>query len=419
MHLKILLSAYSCGPNRGSEPGVGWNAAVSLAKHAEIHVLTTFEFQQDIETEISSGRVPETLHFHFYDLPGARWWWKHGSPGIDIHYAVWQLLAGNKVRRLHSVHNFNSAQHVTLVRYWAPSCLRNAGIPYIFGPVAGADLPAEGLVHEYPWKERCVFAIRKAVRWIGEHMPSVRSTLKNARLILAATPKTRERCIELGIQERKIGVCQAIALSNAELHTEPNENRHSAPVFAGVGGLIHRKRFDIAIRAFAKAAVSGSRLVLIGDGREKTKLQELAEACGVSSDVDFAGHLTRSDALKRLRQCDVLLHPCDLESGGCVVQEAMAAALPVICLDHGGPAMMVDDSTGVKIRPDTTESIVDDVARAMRTMSDRAICEKLSAAARNRAVTSFSWENKSACYFELHRKLSIGEIPGFVAGPTV
>ena len=46
---KILLSAYSCGPNRGSEPGVGWNAAVAMAKHAEIHVLTSFEFKELIE----------------------------------------------------------------------------------------------------------------------------------------------------------------------------------------------------------------------------------------------------------------------------------------------------------------------------------------------------------------------------------
>ena len=37
---KVLLSAYACEPNKGSEPGVGWNWAKHLAEKYEIYVIT-------------------------------------------------------------------------------------------------------------------------------------------------------------------------------------------------------------------------------------------------------------------------------------------------------------------------------------------------------------------------------------------
>jgi hypothetical protein len=38
--LKLLISAYACGPNRGSEPGMGWNFVIGLGKFHEVHVIT-------------------------------------------------------------------------------------------------------------------------------------------------------------------------------------------------------------------------------------------------------------------------------------------------------------------------------------------------------------------------------------------
>ena len=40
MKNNILISAFSCLPNRGSEPGIGWNWALSAAKTQNVYVLT-------------------------------------------------------------------------------------------------------------------------------------------------------------------------------------------------------------------------------------------------------------------------------------------------------------------------------------------------------------------------------------------
>ena len=405
--LRILVSAYSCGPNRGSEPGVGWGAAMALAAHTDVHVLTTFESRESIERVVAAGGVPENLHFHFFDLPGAGWWWKHGHlRGIQFHYALWQRFAGRVVRALHRQYHFDAAQHVTFVRYWSPSCLRNSGIPYVFGPVAGADLPPRELVREYPFRQRLVFLARKIVRWIGERNPATLGTLRKAGHVFAATPATRERCLALGVPANRVSLCQAIALSNAEFSYLSSFSVVKKPVFFGMGLLIHRKRFDLAIRAFAEAAIPESKLVLIGDGPEKSKLRDLAVRLHVGERVEITGFLSRSDAWRKMSGCAVMLHPCDLESGGCVVQEALAAGRPVIALDMGGPALMVDSTVGALVPPGSSSRIVRDIAANMKRLAGALSRSDMALASRTRIRSCALWTEKGNRYAEIISRIS-------------
>lgn len=407
--MRILLSAYSCGPNRGSEPGVGWGAAMSLAAHAEVHVLTASESRESIEAEIAAGRVPESLHFHFFDLPGGAWWWKHGhGRGIQFHYALWQRLASRVVRRLHKRFCFDAAQHVTFVRYWSPSCLRNSGIPYVFGPVAGADLPPAGLVREYPVKQRLVFFARKMVRWFGERNPATLSTLRNASHVFAATPATRERCLALGVSPARLSLCQAIALTDDEFAVLSSMPFVATPVFFGMGLLVHRKRYDLAVRAFAEAAIPQSRLVLIGGGPEESRLRALGEHLGVSDRIEITGAMSRQAAWRKMSKCSVLLHPCDLESGGCAVQEAMAAGRPVIALDMGGPAMMVDSSVGETVNPESADRIVSSMASAMRRLSDSALRRGLVSSCRKAIRDRAIWPERGQLYCDCLKRAANG-----------
>ncbi len=43
--LSILINAYACSPNMGSEPGMAWNWCVNLARYCELHIITEGEFK--------------------------------------------------------------------------------------------------------------------------------------------------------------------------------------------------------------------------------------------------------------------------------------------------------------------------------------------------------------------------------------
>ena len=61
---KILISAYSCEPDKGSEPGVGWDYIRSMSKFYDLVVLTRADKKEIIE----KNKI-KNVDFHFVDLP--------------------------------------------------------------------------------------------------------------------------------------------------------------------------------------------------------------------------------------------------------------------------------------------------------------------------------------------------------------
>ena len=65
---RILLSAYTCAPGEGSEPEVGWNVAVGLARHHDVWVLVRSMHRPRIEAALAAAPVPG-LRFVYYEVP--------------------------------------------------------------------------------------------------------------------------------------------------------------------------------------------------------------------------------------------------------------------------------------------------------------------------------------------------------------
>src|SRR5262249_33845267 len=86
--MRVLLSAYACRPNAGSEPGVGWNWATHLAARGiDVHVLVAKRNQAPIEAGLSANPTPN-LHFSY--VPVSQDWAKGNE---SVHYLLWQCAA--------------------------------------------------------------------------------------------------------------------------------------------------------------------------------------------------------------------------------------------------------------------------------------------------------------------------------------
>lgn len=136
--LRILLSAYACEPDIGSEPGVGWNWARALIRRGhEVWVLTRANNRKPIERAVERLSEDERtrLHFIYYDLPAWAAWWKKGGRGVQLYYALWQRNILPVVKAAHVVHEFDLVHHLTFGVWCQPTRLYKLGIPVIFGPV--------------------------------------------------------------------------------------------------------------------------------------------------------------------------------------------------------------------------------------------------------------------------------------------
>jgi glycosyltransferase involved in cell wall biosynthesis len=133
----------------------------------------------------------------------------------------------------------------------------------------------------------------------------------------------------------------------------------------------------------------------LGDGPERRRLEKLAEKLDVAEKVTFLGNVSRSELFQKLAECDVLVHPSLHDSGGYIILEAMAAGRPPICLDLGGPGVLVTLETGIKIPAVCPEQVVRDLAEALcRLANNPMLCSSLGHAARVRVKTDFIWDKK-------------------------
>ena len=98
----------------------------------------------------------------------------------------------------------------------------------------------------------------------------------------------------------------------------------------GVGRLAHRKGFNLLIRAFQQANLPRARLVIAGEGRERRRLERLAD-----ERVLFTGF--RRDVKAFYQAFDLFVCPSSHEPFGRVLAEALDAGVPVIATDALGP----------------------------------------------------------------------------------
>ena len=408
--MKILISAYSCEPGMGSEPDVGWNIVREAAKYNQVWVLTRLDESQDIiKAELARNPIPN-LHFVYFTLPfwqDSRRWGQSG--GMQLHYYLWQIQAYFVARRLHQKIGFDLSHHVTFVKYSHPSFLSLLPIPLIWGPVDGGEFAPISFWQDFSWNGKIDEIARRWDRWIGEQNPLVRLTAKKSAVVCSTTNDTAQRLYQMGashvhiLPESGLSAEDIKHLNQYEIANEPIVR------FISMGRLLHWKGFHLGMRAFAQANLLNTEYWIVGDGPEWHQLQTLASDLGIAKKVKFWGRLPREKALDLLRDCHVLVHPSLHDSGGWVCMEAMAAGRPVICLDLGGPAVQVTDTTGFKIAADEPYQAVRDLAAAMiHLVQNPELRIAMGQAGRKLVNENYSWqvvgERLNQLYLEVANK---------------
>lgn len=411
--LKVLVCAYACEPNHGSEPGIGWNWVREISKYCNVWAITRANNRPLIEAALTTEALRK-VHFVYFDVP--RWigFWKKGQRGIRLYYYLWQVGAYFAMKRLHREIGFDLSHHVTFGKYCVPSFLVLLPAPFVWGPVGGGESMPVSLWFSLSLRGKVYELFRHLARRLSELDPFVRLTARRARVGIATTTQTKGRLRALGC--KRIPVMSHAALCAQEirqLNSIPSRHSNTFRV-ASIGSLLHLKGFDLGLKAFAlfHRQIPTSEYWFIGDGPEQARLRKLAQELQVADNVKFFGLVPRSQALEQLAECDVLLHPALHESSGWASVEAMAAGRPVICLDLGGTALQVTEETGIKVPVISTGQVIRDLAAGMVQLArDPSYRARLGQAARDRVAEHFNWEKNGQHLANIYEELLPSKCP--------
>ena len=152
-------------------------------------------------------------------------------------------------------------------------------------------------------------------------------------------------------------------------------------------------------------ATPDSTLVLVGDGNDRPRLEQLARDLGVGEHTHFLHGLTPEQLFACYANCDVFALPSRGEGFGLVFLEAMAHAKPVIGGAHGGiPDIVEDGVTGLLVPHGDIERL----AQALETIlnhPDRAM--EMGARGRDRLAKTFSFAQFQSHLTQILNKLLI------------
>ena len=368
-----------------------------LAHSDEVWVLTRSNNRGPIESESASRRPG--LHFVYYDLPLWVLKLKKQAWFFYVYLVLWQWGAYRCAARLHRGTPFDRVYHVTFAGMLSGSFMGRLGIPFVVGPIAGGERAPFPLRRSMPLSRQFYELLRDAGILLQRFSPLARSAFASARQIFVTTPQSLRLVAPKWRHKTRVQLAVAI-----ESRSRGNPLRKSAnfPRFVFAGNLFHLKGVHLAIKALAETrdSLPGATLTLIGDGRDDRWLREMASRYGVADSVHFIGRLPRQLLLDSMSEYTALVFPSLHDSGGFVVLEALAAGLPVICLDLGGPGIMINDFCGIVVSTSgaAEAQVVNGIAKAMISIASMpaAGMEALSTGALARAK-ELSWTNLTAC----------------------
>lgn len=394
--LRILLSAYACEPHQGSEPGVGWHWATRLARAGhEVRVITRANNRETIERALAAAPVPN-LSFAYYDLP--RWmrrWKNHAGLAARLYYVLWQGGSYGVARRLCREARFDVVHHITFGVFRHPSFLAFLGPPFVFGPVGGGETAPGPLRRTFPLRGYLIDLVRDLANWVVHVDPLMAAVFRRSAATLCKTAETLE-----SIPSRFRGKC----VVQVELGTDgrpgaprPRRRENGSFRVLYVGRLVYWKGLHLGLSAFARLrrAHPWATLTVVGSGPDEAWLKDLARRLDIEDAVNWIPRLEHAAVMRAYSRHDAFLFPSLHDSSGNVVLEALSSGLPVVCLDAGGPAVLVDAACGYKVRAGEPRQVVEDLGRALAALAgDPRLTRAMGDAALRRAWEHFSWSRQ-------------------------
>lgn len=364
--MNILLSAYACEPNKGSEPGVGWSWAIEYAKHHQVWVLTRDNNEQTIKTYLAENPEykNENLHFVYVGLPEKLTFWKKGRRGIRLFYTLWQKKAAKIALELNKLEHFDFVQHITFVSYTQVSYMYKLGIPLIWGPVSGGENIPKGMRINMSKKEIFIETCRKLSQTLALYSTSIKRTMETAKIILVATEETRNK-----IPQKYLSKTYVMSAIGLERIPGKRRKKHSDKIrIVMAGRLIYWKAFDIGITAFMKAAKNneGIELHILGEGDQKKKMKLIAGDM-LNKQIFFDPPVSHDEIFEYYGQFDLFINTTLRDSGCMTMMEAMATGLPCIAIATGGPAVLLESFEECRVEPYSYQACVDTIAEMIES----------------------------------------------------
>ena len=368
--------AIVCYPTFGGSGVVATELGLELANRGhEIHFIT---YRQPVRLALLNSKV----HYHEVNVPEYPL----------FHYQPYELALSSKLvdmvklYKIELLHVHYAIPHA-YAGYMAKQMLKNEGIKIpMVTTLHGTDIT---LVGNHPvYKPAVTFSINKS-----DIVTSVSQSLKEETIKLFNIKK------EIHVIPNFIELDKIRNESQISCHRSVMAKKEER-IVTHISNFRKVKRVPDIIKIFYKIQEKiPAKLMMVGDGPEKSRAEQLCKELGIEDKVIFFGNSNEIDQI--LSYSDLFLLPSETESFGLVALEAMAWSVPVISSNSGGlPEVNFDGISGYL----STVGDIDSMAEnALKILLDDATLSKFRTQALN-VAQRFDIKNILPLYEALYHK---------------
>jgi len=164
------------------------------------------------------------------------------------------------------------------------------------------------------------------------------------------------------------------------------------------GRLSKEKGIDILLQT-AKILPSKYNLIILGDGPEENNVRDMAN---LKTNVHYLGYQSKQNTISLIRGSDLLVQPSLMEGLSSTLLEAMACETCVVASDVGGnPEIIDNDNTGILVKPNNREELLDKILDLMKNNEKRS---KLATAGL-KVVEKYNWKRIGRLYLDIYESI--------------
>jgi glycosyltransferase involved in cell wall biosynthesis len=191
--------------------------------------------------------------------------------------------------------------------------------------------------------------------------PTHLGNMRSSDAMVVNVPAIGDTCRELGWTKPVLMISNfARSVTPVPVDRATLDTPRDAFLIAGGGRFVPRKGLDLLIRAAAR--VPGAWLWLIGDGKERARLEALVQSEGIAERTRFAGWV--EEPIHYFAAADVVGLPSRHEPLGNIALEAWRAGVPLVATRSEGPSWFVEDGvSGLMVDIDDLDGFAAALAR--------------------------------------------------------
>lgn len=398
--MNILINAYACAPNWGSEQGMAWHWITELAKTHTLYVITEGEWRAEIEEALAHLDVETNIHFYYNPVPAKvrSMCWNQGDWRFYWYYRQWQKKTLAMARQICREHPIDLIHQLNMIGFREPGYLwKIENIPYIIGPVGGMELTPIRFLRKASMATKCKVFIKNSInRWQRSHSTRVKAALERADYILAATKGCYD-FIRKHYQKDNIVFINETGTSLEPTCTLVYPIDHPGLSLLWVGKFAERKLLTMALDTMARLTDCDISLSVVGTGSEQevTFYHNYADKLGLGNRIKWLGLVPNAQIPELMNQADLLFFTSIMEATSTVVLEAITHNLPVLCFDTCGFGPIVKNHVGIAIDMTTYGQAVDDFAKTIRLFLNDSRLLRIYSESCDAYKYQLSWSHKA------------------------